>query len=81
MGLKAIITSYSTYFSCLLELIPDGILKSVKSSHVIYPTGKLMAPHLQRCKGFAVNYYSCTFDALDLQHPRLLQGLILSTIS
>jgi len=47
--------------------------KSVKSSHVIYPTGKPMALHLQRCQGIAVNYYSCTLDASDLQHPRLLQ--------
>jgi len=37
------------------------------------PMGKPMAPHLQRCQGLAVNYYSCTLDALDLQHPRLLQ--------
>jgi hypothetical protein len=34
---------------------------------------KPMAPHLQRCQGLAVNYYSYTLDALDLQHPRLLQ--------
>ena len=31
-----------------------------------------MAPHLQRYQGLAVNYYSCTLYALDLQHPRLL---------
>jgi len=79
MGLKVIITSHSTFFNCsagitvLLEGTPDGILKSVKNSHVIYPTGKPMALHLLCCQGFAVNYYSCTLDVLDLQHPRLLQ--------
>jgi len=53
----------------------------MKSSHVIYTTGKPMAPHLPviqgifdlRCQGLAVNYYSCALDALDLQHPQLLQ--------
>jgi len=32
-----------------------------------------MIPHLLRCQGFGVNYYSLTLDALHLQHPRLLQ--------
>ena len=32
-----------------------------------------MAPHLHRCQGLAVNYYSCTLSASDMQHPRLLQ--------
>jgi len=35
--------------------------------------GKPMIPHLLRCQGFGVNYYSLTLDALHLQHPRLLQ--------
>jgi hypothetical protein len=33
-----------------------------------------MTPHLLCCQGFAVINYSFTLDALDLQHPRLLQG-------
>jgi hypothetical protein len=40
-----------------------------------------MMPHLPagagsddlRCQGFAVTHYSITLDALDLQHPQLLQ--------
>ena len=32
-----------------------------------------MMLHLLCCQGFAVGYYSFTLDALDLQHPRLLQ--------
>jgi hypothetical protein len=30
-----------------------------------------MTPHLQRCQGFAVAYYSFTLDALHLAYPRL----------
>jgi hypothetical protein len=30
-----------------------------------------MIPHLLRCQGFAVAYYSFTLDALDLEHPQL----------
>jgi len=40
---------------------------------VVHPSGKPMIPHLLRCQGFGVNYYSLTIDALHLQHPRLLQ--------
>ncbi len=39
--------------------------------HFVYPAGKPMIPHLQRCQGFAVAYYSFTLDALDLGHPQL----------
>ena len=39
---------------------------------VVDPSGKPMMPHLLRCQGFAVGYYSFTLGALDLQHPRLL---------
>jgi len=73
MGLKVMINAIKLVLTVLLEWTPDGILKSVKNSHVIYPTGKPMAPHLQRYQGLAVNYYSCTLDTLDLQHPRLLK--------
>ncbi|MFC1868087.1 hypothetical protein ACFL0H_08155 [Thermodesulfobacteriota bacterium] len=61
--------------------------ESNKNSHVIYPKGKPMIPHLPavagsltcacaplaHCRRFAVGYYGFTFGALDLQHPRLLQ--------
>ncbi len=36
-------------------------------------SGKPRIPHLLRCQGFAVKYYSFTLGALDLGHPRLLQ--------
>jgi hypothetical protein len=57
----------------LLEFTPSDILKTVKSSHVIYPMGKSMIPQLLRYQGFAVKYYSFTLAALDLGHARLLQ--------
>jgi hypothetical protein len=47
--------------------------KDPQNRRVIDPPGKPMAPHLLCCQGFAVNYYSFTLDAWDLQHPRLLQ--------
>jgi hypothetical protein len=37
----------------------------------VYPPGKLMIPHLQRCQGLAVGDYGFTLDALDLGHPQL----------
>jgi len=40
---------------------------------VVDLSGKPMIPHLRRCQGFGVAYYSLTLDALDLRHPRLLQ--------
>jgi hypothetical protein len=39
--------------------------------HFVYPLGKPMIPHLLRCQGFAVAYYSFTLDALDLGQPQL----------
>jgi hypothetical protein len=48
-------------------------MKTTKNSHVIYPMGKPRMPNLVRCQGFAVEDYSFTLDALDLQHLRLLQ--------
>ncbi len=73
MGLKLIITNYYTSLNCSVGMNSRWHLKSVKSSPVIYPTRKPMAPHLQRCQGFAVNYYSCALDALDLQPTRPVQ--------
>ena len=35
--------------------------------------GKPMIPHLLRCQGFGVDYYSLTLSALNLEHPQLLQ--------
>ena len=43
----------------------------IRKSHFVYPLGKPIIPHLLRCQGFAVKYYSCTLDALYLGHPRL----------
>jgi hypothetical protein len=39
--------------------------------HFVYPSGKPVIPHLQRCQGFAVAYYGFTLDVLDLGHPQL----------
>jgi len=39
--------------------------------HFVYPSGKPIIPHLQRCQGLGVVYYSLTLDALYLGHPRL----------
>jgi len=39
-----------------------------------------MIPHLLCYQGLAVKNYSCGSDALDLQHPRLLQQQGLHTI-
>jgi len=63
MGLKTKNTGYSLIFDGLLESTTGGILKTAKSSHFIYPTGKPRIPHLLRCRGFAVKYYSFTLDA------------------
>jgi len=32
--------------------------------HIFYPSGKPMIPHLLRCQGFAVVYYSFTLGRL-----------------
>jgi len=57
----------------LLESTKSGIVKWHLIHPVVYPSGKPMMPHLLRCQGFGVDYYSLNLDALDLQHPRLLQ--------
>ena len=54
---------YFFIFIAVLEFTASGILKGGKSSHFIYPTGKPRIPHLLRCRGFAVKYYSFTLDA------------------
>jgi hypothetical protein len=56
-----------------LEFTESGIVKPVKDSHFIYPSGKPMILHLLRYQGLAVKYYSFALGALDLGHPRLLQ--------
>jgi len=63
MDLKIIITSHSTFYNYSTEMNSRWHPEISESGHVIYPTGKPMAPHLLRCQGFAVNYYSCTLDA------------------
>jgi len=35
-----------------------------ENCHVFYPSGKSMIPHLLRCQGFAVAYYSFTLGRL-----------------
>ena len=55
--------------------------KIIKNLPCCLPFGKPIALHLPaihgifdlRCQRFAVGYYNFTLDALDLQHPRLLQ--------
>jgi hypothetical protein len=61
---------FAGYF---LESTKSGILKSFLIRPLVYPSGKPMMPHLLRCQGFGVDYYSLNLDALDLQDPRLLQ--------
>jgi hypothetical protein len=40
-------------------------MKSKKTCHVVYPLGKPMTPHLLRCQGFGVAYYSLTLERLE----------------
>jgi hypothetical protein len=40
---------------------------------LIYGRPALLPAEAGRCQGFGAVYYSLTLDALDLQHPRLLQ--------
>jgi hypothetical protein len=43
----------------------EGKSKSLKEiCHVFYPPGNPMIPHLLRCQGFAVAYYSFTLGRL-----------------
>jgi hypothetical protein len=63
MGLKATNTGHFFILDALLESTAGGILKRGKDSHFIYPAGKPGIPHLLRCRGFAVKYYSFTLDA------------------
>jgi hypothetical protein len=54
---------YFFIFIAVLESTAGGVLEAGKSSHFIYPSGKPRIPHLLRCRGFAVKYYSFTLDA------------------
>ena len=73
MGLKLTITSHSTCFNCSAGMNSRWHPEISEKQSCYLPYGKPMAPHLQRWQGVAVNYYSSTLDALDLQHPRLLK--------
>ena len=73
MGLKTIIVSVFLMFSILGEASSKCHPGIYENSHIIYPQGKPRIPHLPCCQGFAVCYYGFILDALDLQHPRLLQ--------
>ncbi|OEU45668.1 MAG: hypothetical protein BBJ60_08335 [Desulfobacterales bacterium S7086C20] len=42
----------------------NDIRKTWKNSHVSYPSGKPMIPHLLRCQGFGVVYYSLALGHL-----------------
>jgi hypothetical protein len=64
---------FAIFLSDFVEFTVSDIQKTKKTSHVVYPSGKPMIPHLLRSQGIGVNYYSLTLDALHLQHPRLLQ--------
>ena len=69
------------FMAYCLETTKSGIVESFLIRPVVYPAGKPMMRHFPadagscdlRSQGFGVNYYSLTLDALDLQHPRLLQ--------
>jgi hypothetical protein len=43
----------------------------IKNPHFVCLSGKPRIPHLLRYKGFAVEDYGFTLDALNLGHPRL----------
>ncbi len=76
-----------TAFQIILQIVKSNhglkiaVLFTLRESHATRTAGKPRAPHLLRCQGLAVGYYSFTLDALDLparagsdeQHPRLLQ--------
>jgi hypothetical protein len=57
----------------MAETTSNEIKTKPQKRRVVYPSGKPMIPHFLRCQGFAVAYYGFTLDALDLQHPRLLE--------
>jgi hypothetical protein len=57
----------------ILEFIECAFEKNMKIRHLIYLAGKPRIQHLLCCQGFAVNQYSFTLSASDLQHPQLLQ--------
>ena len=48
--------------NAFLKSTAGGIMKAAKNSHFIYPTGKPRIPHLLRCRGSSVKYYSFTLD-------------------
>jgi len=81
MGLKVIITSHPTFFNCSAGMNSRWHPEISEKQPCYLPYGKAdgtASPRFHgifdlRCQGLAVNYYSCTLDALDLQHPRLLQ--------
>jgi hypothetical protein len=73
MGLKNAMVSIFRLFLHFCGIHSKWHFEHSEKSHVIYPMGKPMTPHLLRYQGFAVAYYSFTLDALDLRHPRLLQ--------
>ena len=73
MCLKTVIISTFELFLCFYGIHSMWHPENSKNSHVIYPSGKPIELHLLRCQGFAVDYYSFTLDALNLQHSRLLQ--------
>jgi len=57
----------------ILEFTECATEKNIYIRHLIYLTGKPRIQHLLRCQGFAVNQYSFTLGASDMQHPQLLQ--------
>ncbi len=80
MGLKTIIIGLFSFFNCLAGIHTKWHPENNAKQPFYLPEGKATPeadkpsiPHLSRCQGFAVKYYSFTLDALDLRHPRLLQ--------
>ena len=64
---------FAIFLSDFVEFTVSDIQKTKKTSHVVYPSGKPMIPHLLRYQDLAVDDYSCGLDALDLRYPRLFQ--------
>jgi len=78
MGLKVIITSHSTFFNCSAEMNSRWHPEISEKQPCYLPYGKAdgtASPALSRACGKLLRHRTLadTLDALDLQHPRLLQ--------
>jgi len=72
MGYGFIFMILRQLFICpdiIMSVSIGWILNVHFKSHFVYPSGKPMAPHLQRCQGFAVGNYSVTLGRLEDEAP------------